>query len=188
MQAGAVRVDLEDLPAKVGVRHGKQQPIGVEMQPHVSHETAAVGPVERGQLAVGPDRRKHGDFVGVAVRSETRVPLVVVRQSEFVRASLDEQKPVEIQERVREQCLLAQLLEVSRALQRREPLTKLRAARIAFLEGVAQIVDGQRERLTLGFRTRHRRGGAGIAQVAEQVGQEPLEVVPVTARGVVIER
>jgi hypothetical protein len=45
---GAVGVDLENLPATVGVRHGKQQPIGVEMQAHVADKTAALGPVKGG--------------------------------------------------------------------------------------------------------------------------------------------
>jgi len=173
-QARAVGADLEHLPAVVAAGHGEEHPVGVEVQLDVAHEAAALGLVERGELALAAHGREHHDLVVVARLRQAGVALPVAGQAQRRRVgpALHQQQPLEIQERIGQerfsrqsgQGLLDLLalglgggLPLARGLlqtlqlrgQRRQPAQVLRPLGVLRSEGRHQVADRQLERLRL---------------------------------------
>lgn len=169
-QARAVGANFEHLPAAGGVGHREQEPPGVELEVHVAHELAALGPEEGREGSFGGDRLEDGDLIVIHALGQRRVACRASRQPEVPaegregvgrlavadRPPLDHQEAVEVQERIGLKRLLGQgrqgvgrLLVAAvlgrRSFERFEPSQVLGALGVSRPEGLDEIDDGQPE-------------------------------------------
>jgi len=114
-EAAAVAAHLEDGPTAVGVDAGKQHPIGGEVQPDVADDLIAGRLVQRVDPRLAAEVGQHGDVVVPAAARHRGLILVVVGHEASVgtgdgsrpRAAevpTYDQQPVEIEQRVGQQC------------------------------------------------------------------------------------
>ena len=181
------------------VGHREEQPAGIEVQIDVAGKPPVGRPIERGQPPVRPRRREHGNLIVVTGGRQARVALIVCRQPQAILPTLDQQQPVEIQQRIGQQGLGPQTVElgghvrdlswgrraglsgeqfVVRPFPAAEPLAILLAITIPSAERVAQIVNRQFEglpflgpRLAAGFGCRGTGSGLPRRRTGE-VGQQ----------------
>ena len=96
-QPAAVDLDLKHLPCPPH-RLREQQPVSVKVKVDLADKLAALGPIERLELAGWTNRRENGDLVVVASGLEPRVAHVIHRQAELAAATLQQHELVEIQQ------------------------------------------------------------------------------------------
>ena len=125
MQVPAVGVDFHDLPVAILVGHGEGQLFGVEVQFQVGDQPLGRRLEEGRELGLLPQVREHGDLVlpGIDVGDLVLLPGALPRQAQelaqpFVfaprpariahRHPLDQQHPVEVQQRIGQQGLALQ--------------------------------------------------------------------------------
>ena len=182
-QARAVGADLEDLPAARACRWTRRASRSASKCRSTSPTNSpALGLVERGQLAVGADRREHGDLVVVAVVAAGRscpASSAAGRAGSALRRTEQQlvQPPERVQQRVGQQGLLPQRLQPHRdpdqgvvvrlgpgGRGRRSPASRPSPARSgtpgpwgSAAEGLHQVRDGQADRGEVGtLQGRHR--------------------------------
>ena len=84
----------------------RREPVRVEVEIDIARESAAFGPVERDQLASGRTG-SDADAVVEARRAQARVAFSW-RKPEVRRAAIHEEQPVEAEERIVEERLVAE--------------------------------------------------------------------------------
>ena len=129
----AIHADLEHLPLVERTGHGEQDLVGVPVQVDVGDQASALGMVDRRDPPVGPDGRENGDLViprerlvdpGVGLRALPRQANVLAQAIACpvlpprvpVRHPLDHQQLLEVQERVGQQSLSLERVEVGHEL------------------------------------------------------------------------